>query len=101
MSRPADTAPARAPIALAEPPPDRIVFVVDATNLERHLYLTLQVIELGRPMVVALNMMDAARDRGLKIDEAALEHALGVPVIGISASRGEGLGHLRRLMERD
>jgi ferrous iron transport protein B len=83
------------------PPPDLIVFVVDATNLERHLYLALQVIELGRPMVVALNMMDAARERGVRIDEAALEHALGVPVVGISASRGEGLGHLRRLMDRE
>jgi ferrous iron transport protein B len=83
------------------PPPDLIVFVVDATNLERHLYLTLQVIELGRPLVVALNMMDAARERGMKIDEAALERSLGVPVIGISAAKGEGLGHLRRLMDRD
>jgi ferrous iron transport protein B len=83
------------------PPPDLIVFVVDATNLDRHLYLALQVIELGRPLVLALNMMDSARDQGLEIDEAALERQLGVPVIGISASRGEGLGHLRRLMDRD
>ena len=83
------------------PPPDLIVFVVDATNLERNLYLALQVVELGRPMVLALNMMDAARGRGLEIDEGALERQLGVPVIGISAARGEGLGHLRRLMDRD
>ncbi len=83
------------------PPPDLIVFVVDATNLDRHLYLTLQVVELGRPMVVALNMMDSARERGLQIDVDALARQLGVPVVGISAARGEGLGHLRRLMERE
>src|SRR5689334_13319607 len=71
------------------PPPDLIVFVVDATNLERHLYLCLQVMELGRPLVLALNMMDSARDQGMRIDEAVLERELGVPVIGISAARGE------------
>jgi len=83
------------------PPPDLIVFVVDATNLERHLYLAMQVIELGRPLVLALNMMDSARARGLRIDERALERHLGVPVVGISATKGEGLGHLRRLLERE
>jgi ferrous iron transport protein B len=83
------------------PPPDLIVFVVDATNLERHLYLALQVMELGRPFVLALNMMDSARAQGIQIDERALERQLGVPVIGISAARGEGLGNLRRLMDRE
>jgi len=83
------------------PPPDLIVFVVDATNLDRHLYLAMQVIELGRPLVLVLNMMDAARARGLQIDEGALERQLGVPVIGISAAKGEGLGHLRRMMDRE
>ena len=83
------------------PPPDLIVFVVDATNLDRHLNLALQVIELGRPLVLALNMMDAAREQGLQIDTGALERHFGVPVIGISAAKGEGLGHLRRLMERE
>ena len=83
------------------PPPDLIVFVVDATNLDRHLYLALQVIELGRPLVLALNMMDSAREQGVHIDEAVLERQLGVPVIGISAVKGEGIGHLRRLMDRD
>ena len=83
------------------PPPDLIVFVVDATNLDRHLYLALQVIELGRPVVLALNMMDSAREQGVRIDEGALERQLGVPVIGISAVKGEGIGHLRRLMDRD
>lgn len=83
------------------PPPDLIVFVVDATNLDRHLNLALQVIELGRPLVLALNMMDAAREQGLEIDFPALERQFGVPVVGVSAAKGEGLGHLRRLMERE
>jgi len=83
------------------PPPDVIVFVVDATNLERHLYLALQVIELGRPLILALNMMDAADAAGLRIDTAALERQLGVPVLGISAAKGTGLDALRAFLERD
>jgi ferrous iron transport protein B len=83
------------------PPPDLVVFVVDATHLDRHLYLALQVIEVGRPVVLALNMMDAAEALGIRIDERALEQQLGVPVVGISAAKGQGLGHLRRLMDRD
>jgi ferrous iron transport protein B len=83
------------------PPPDLIVFVVDATHLDRHLYLALQVIEIGRPVILALNMMDAADDLGVSIDERALERHLGVPVAGISAAKGHGIGHLRRLMDRD
>jgi ferrous iron transport protein B len=82
------------------PPPDLIVFVVDATHLARHLYLALQVREMGRPMILALNMMDAAA-RGMRIASDALERELGVPVVEISASRGEGIGRLRRLLERD
>ena len=83
------------------PPPDLVLFVVDATHLERHLYLALQVLELGRPLILVLNMMDAAAAEGIRIDEAELARSLGVPVIGISASRGENLGHLRRLLDRD
>ena len=83
------------------PPPDLIVFVVDATNLDRHLYLALQVIELGRPLLLVLNMMDMARARGQRVDERALERQLGVPVLGISASRGEGLPALREMMDHD
>ena len=83
------------------PPPDLIVFVVDATNLERHLYLALQVIDRGRPLMLALNMMDAAREQGIRIDEGALQRQLGVPVVGIAAAKGEGLGRLRRVMERE
>lgn len=83
------------------PPPDLVIIVVDATHLDRNLYLALQVIEVGRPVLIALNMMDAANALGIRIDERALEQQLGVPVVGISAIRGEGVGHLRRLMERD
>ena len=52
-------------------------------------------------MLLVLNMMDAAREEGIRIDESELSRSLGVPVIGISAAKGEGLGHLRRLMERE
>jgi ferrous iron transport protein B len=83
------------------PPPDLILFVVDATHLDRHLYLALQAIEIGRPVILALNMMDAARAQGIEIDELALERQLGVPVAGISAAKGAGLGNLRRLMDRE
>jgi ferrous iron transport protein B len=83
------------------PPPDLIVFVVDSTHLERHLYLALQVIEIGRPVILALNMIDAADEQGIAIDERALEQRLGVPVVKIAAAKGFGLGHLRRLIDRD
>jgi ferrous iron transport protein B len=83
------------------PPPDLLLVVVDATHLDRHLYLALQAIELGRPMILALNMSDVAEARGIRIDEAALSRRLGVPVIAISASKGTGLGRLRRMLDRD
>jgi ferrous iron transport protein B len=83
------------------PPPDLIVFVVDATNLDRHMYLALQVVELGRPMLLVLNMMDAAAALGMRIDASALERQLGVPVLSISAAKGEGLDTLRAAMDRD
>ncbi len=83
------------------PPPDLVVFVLDATGLDRHLYLALQVIEIGRPVVVALNMMDAARALGIEIDVAALERLLGVPVLPVSGKTGEGLPRLREAMEYD
>jgi ferrous iron transport protein B len=83
------------------PSPDLVVFVVDATQLDRHLYLALQLIEVGRPVVLALNMIDAAQAEGIRIDEEELQRALGVPVVSISASKGIGIGNLRRLMDRD
>lgn len=82
---------------ILEQKPDVIIDVVDATNLERNLYLTLQLAELGRPMVVALNMMDMLKSRGLEIDVQMLEHLLDMPVVPISASRGRGI---KELVER-
>lgn len=80
--------------------PDVVINCVDATNLERNLYLTLQLLELGRPTVVALNMMDEVRHRGDTIDLEKMQKTLGVPVVAISARKGEGLDELvRRAME--
>lgn len=78
------------------PRPDLIVVVVDATRLSRNLYLALQVLELGLPMVVALNMIDDARRSGLEPDAEALSRELGVPVIPLVARKGEGVDPLRR-----
>jgi len=68
--------------------PDVIINIVDASNLERNLYLTTQIIELGVPTVVALNMIDIVKKRGDEIDTAALEKSLGCPVVPISATKG-------------
>ena len=68
-----------------------IVDIVDASNLERNLYLTTQLMEFGTPVVVALNQMDIVRKRGYEIDSAALSQALGLPVVEISALTGEGV----------
>jgi ferrous iron transport protein B len=75
--------------------PDVIVSIVDASNLERHLYLTTQLFELGLPVVVAVNMVDVARAQGLVIDFAALSAKLGVPVVPMQANRGVGLDELK------
>ncbi|ALJ28423.1 MULTISPECIES: ferrous iron transporter B [Stenotrophomonas] len=77
-----------------EPAPDALVCVVDATNLRLHLRFALEVRELGKPMIVALNMVDAARRRGIAIDVAALERALGVPVVETIAVRRNGASEL-------
>jgi ferrous iron transport protein B len=74
---------------------DVVVNILDASNLERNLYLTTQLIEMRVPMIVALNMMDAARKKGLTINVAALQEKLGVPVIGVVAPTGEGLDKLK------
>jgi len=78
------------------PPPDLVVVVADASNLQRNLYLATQVIELGHPTLLALNMVDVARDRGQEIDLEALAKALGVPVLALVASQGEGIEALRQ-----
>ncbi|HBN53447.1 MAG TPA: ferrous iron transport protein B [Stenotrophomonas sp.] len=77
-----------------EAAPDALVCVVDATNLRLHLRFALEVRELGKPMIVALNMVDAARRRGIEIDVAALEQALGVPVVETVAVRRNGASEL-------
>lgn len=74
--------------------PKGIINIVDATNIERNLYLTMQLLELGFPMVVALNMMDELRENGGSVLVNEMEAALGVPVIPISASKGEGIQEL-------
>ena len=71
--------------------PDALLNIIDATNLERNLYLTTQLAELGIPMVVALNMMDVVRKNGDRIDAAKLSNHLGVPVVEISALKGDGV----------
>ena len=74
--------------------PDCVINIVDATNLERNLYLTTQILEMDVPMVIALNMMDAVEKNGDKIDANELEKRLGVPVVKISALRSKGLTEL-------
>ena len=76
---------------LAKGDVDAIINIVDASNLERNLYLTTQLMEFGEPIVIALNQMDIVRRRGFDIDSAALSDALGLPVVEISALLGEGV----------
>lgn len=74
--------------------PRGIINIVDATNIERNLYLTMQLIELDIPMVLALNMMDEVRENGGTIDVNKLEQTLGIPVVPISAAKNEGIDEL-------
>lgn len=82
------------------PMPDRIVCIADATNLERNLYLVHQILDLGRPVVLVLNMMDLATQAGLDIRVARLEHELGIPVIPCEAAHGKGLLELKVALSR-
>ena len=74
--------------------PDVIINIINASNLERNLYLTTQLAELGVPMVAALNMMDIVEKRRDRIDILQLAARLGCPVVGISAARGKGISEL-------
>ncbi len=78
---------------------DVLVNVVDATNLERNLYLTVQLREMGLPCVVALNMLDIARTQGLNIDREALARELGCPVVPLVSTRGEGIEALKEAID--
>ena len=80
--------------------PDVLVSIVDASNLERNLYLTSQAVELGVPVVVALNMVDLAERHGLRIDAERLSERLGVPVVAIQANKKRGLDQLRTALAR-
>ena len=83
-----------------EPRPDVIITVVDASNLDRHLYIVAQMLELGIPVVVALNMVDVAEARGLSIDLLELKERLGVPVIPMVASNATGIIELKQAVSR-
>src|SRR4051812_14355057 len=78
--------------------PDVLVCLADASNLERNLYLTTQALELGVPVVVALNMIDVAEGQGVTIDAALLARRLGVPVVPVQANKKRGLDELRRVI---
>lgn len=77
--------------------PDVVINIIDATNLERNLYLTTQLLEINVPVVIALNMTDIIKKNGDKIDAKILEQKLGVPVVEISALRGDGIDELMRI----
>ena len=79
--------------------PDGIINIVDATNIERNLYLTLQLLEMHIPMVLALNMMDEVRSNGGTIDIGKMEEVLGIPVVAISAVKNEGIEDLIRAVK--
>jgi len=79
---------------IVEEKPDAVVDVVDASNLERNLYLAVQLLEMGAPLIIALNMMDQAESRGYQIDVSQLSYLLGVPVVPMEASRNRGTQEL-------
>jgi ferrous iron transport protein B len=82
------------------PQPDRILCIVDAANLERNLYLVHQVLDLGRPVILVLNMMDLATQAGINIRVARLEKTLGIPVIPCEAANGKGIVEVKLAMSR-
>jgi ferrous iron transport protein B len=83
------------------PPPDLVICVVDASNLERNLYLASQIIDQGLPLVIALNMTDVAHDQGIEINVAALEKRIGVRVIPTIGSKGKGMAELKNAILAD
>ncbi|MFS8819192.1 Fe(2+) transporter permease subunit FeoB [Synechococcus sp. W60.1] len=77
-----------------------VVNILDASNLERNLYLTTQLLEMGVPLVIALNMMDQAEGRGIRIDVAGLQQRLGCPVVPLCAHRGRGVAELKAVIRQ-
>lgn len=80
--------------------PDVVINIIDASNLSRNLYLTTQLIELGAPLIVVLNMMDMATEKGLEIDSETLEVLLGAPVVKVVGRTGEGIDDLKAAIAR-
>jgi len=80
------------------PSPDVIIAVVDASNMERNLFFASQLLSIGKPVVVALNMMDLARNNGVMVDTGSLSRQLGAPVVPMSANRGQGLVELKSVI---
>lgn len=80
--------------------PDAILNIIDATNLQRNLYLTLQLIELMKPMVIALNMMDEVKAQNIQINIEQLSRDLGIPIVPISAAKNEGIDDLISTLEK-
>ena len=81
-----------------EPAPDVVLSIVDASNLDRHLYLTTQLLDLGKPVVVAVNMVDVAAALGITVDCDALSREFGIPFVPVQANRGVGLDVLQRAL---
>jgi ferrous iron transport protein B len=82
------------------PRPDVVICVIDASNIERNLYLAAQLMELGLPMVIALNMVDVAEQNGVRLDVPALEEKLGVPVVPMVATKGTGVVQLKQALSQ-
>ena len=83
-----------------EPAPDAVICVVDASNLVRNLFLASQIADLGLPLVIALNMSDAAEKAGIRVDAQLLSRHLGVPVVRTVATKGEGIDALEKAVNR-
>lgn len=98
-SRPDERVAIDALLGLTESPPDGVVVVLDAPRLQRSTYLLLQVLELRRPTLVVVNLLDEAKAQGIHVDLRALRRELGVPVLGTVARSGEGIPELREAIE--
>ena len=97
---PSDKAEEVAVNLLMEEKTDLIINILDATNLERNLYLTLQLREMGIPMILDLNMIDVAKEKGIQINTSALAEEIGVPVVPTVAISGEGIQEIRQAIKK-